>query len=99
MLYFLLKKKILVEKKIILLYLYTLIYYQNLEMRKQNKNILYLITNTNYFFFLKKINCLELCVLEAEIASFFTKFKNFYKNKKCNLILFIYCDLLLKNLR
>lgn len=59
----------------------------------------YLIININYPFYLKKINCLELYNLNIKLAIILTKLENFIRNIKYNLIIFIYYDLSLKNLK
>lgn len=59
----------------------------------------YPIINTDYLFLLKKICCLKSYNLKTRLAIFFTKLKDFNKNIKCNLIIYTYYNLLLKNLR
>lgn len=60
--------------------------------------MLYLITNINYLFLLKKINCLRLYELRVRIIILFTKLEDFSRNIKYNLIIFRCYNLLLKNL-
>lgn len=60
--------------------------------------MLYLITNINYLFLLKKINCLRLYELRVKIIILLTKLEDFSRNIKYNLTIFRCYNLLLKNL-
>lgn len=49
--------------------------------------MLYLITEADYFFLLKKKICLRLYNLKAELIIFVIELRNFNKNIKYNLLI------------
>lgn len=61
--------------------------------------MLYLIIDTDHPFLLRKLYYFKLYKLKVKLAIFFIELRNFNENIKYNFILFIYCNLLLKNLR